>query len=125
MAAVVLGATVIEKHFTLSRADGGVDSAFSMEPAEMRQLVDETERACQALGRIQYGPTDAERASLRFRRSIYIASDMKAGDTLTPENLRVVRPGFGLAPKYYEELLGRRVNRDLKIGDAMKWEFVG
>ena len=125
VAAVALGATVIEKHFTLRRADGGVDSAFSMEPSEMRQLVNETERAWQALGHIQYGPTEEEMGSLRFRRSLYIAADMKAGDVLTPENLRVVRPGFGLPPKYYDEMLGRRVNRDLKMGEAMRWEFVG
>ena len=124
VAAVALGATVIEKHFTLCRADGGVDSAFSMEPAEMRQLVEETERAWQALGCVRYGATDAEQASLRFRRSIYIAADVRSGEVLTPENLRVVRPGFGLAPKYYDELLGRRVNQDLSKGQAMRWDFV-
>jgi len=125
IAAVTLGATVIEKHFTLNRADGGVDSTFSMEPQEMRMLVEETERAWQALGHVQYGPTEAERSSLRFRRSLYIAADVGAGDVLTPGNLRVVRPGFGLAPKYYDGLMGRRVNRDLKMGQALQWEFVG
>ena len=125
VAAVALGATVIEKHFTLSRADGGVDSAFSLEPAEMAALVTETERAWQALGGIHYGPTEAEKPSLRFRRSIYAAADLKTGDILTPENLRIVRPGFGLAPKYYETLLGRRVNRDLAMGTAMAWEYLG
>lgn len=125
VAAVTLGATVIEKHFTLDRADGGVDSTFSMEPAEFRMLVDETERAWRALGGVQYGPTAAERKSLRFRRSLYIAADVAAGEVLTPENLRVVRPGFGLAPKYYDQLIGRRVNRDLTMGSAMQWDFVG
>lgn len=125
VAAVALGATVIEKHFTLRRADGGVDSTFSMEPAEMRALVEETERAWHGIGYIQYGPTEAEMGSLRFRRSLYIAADVKEGDVLTPENLRVVRPGFGLAPKYYDEVLGRRVNRDLKMGEAMRWDFLG
>lgn len=125
IAAVALGATVIEKHFTLSRAEGGVDSAFSMEPAEMAALVTETERAWQALGDIQYGPTEAEKPSLRFRRSIYIAKDVKAGEVLTRENLRVVRPGHGLPPKYYEMLLGRRVNRDLAMGTAMGWGCIG
>ncbi len=124
VASVALGARVIEKHFTLSRADGGVDSAFSMEPDEMTALVSETKRAWQALGRIHYGPTDAEKPSLQFRRSIYIAADTKAGDELTRENLRIVRPGLGLAPKHYESLIGRRVNRDLALGTAMAWEYL-
>lgn len=125
VAAVALGATVIEKHFTLSRAEGGVDSAFSMESAEMAALVTETERAWQALGGIHYGPTAAEKSSVRFRRSIYIAQDVKAGDVLTPENLRVIRPGYGLEPKYYEILLGRRINTDLTKGTAMDWKYIG
>lgn len=95
VAAIALGACFIEKHFTLSRADGGVDSAFSMEPEEMRQLVIETERAWQALGQISYGPGEQESKSLKFRRSLYIAQDMAAGEVLTPENLRIVRPGYG------------------------------
>lgn len=125
VAAVALGATVIEKHFTLRRADGGVDSAFSLEPDELTALVTETERAWQALGHIQYGPTRAEHASLRFRRSIYIAQDIPAGTVLTHENLRVVRPGYGLPPRDYETLLGRRVNRDLTMGTAMQWDYIG
>ena len=125
VAAVALGATVIEKHLTLSRADGGVDSDFSMEPAEMAALVTETERAWQALGGIHYGSTAAEQPSMRFRRSIYIAQDVKAGEPLTRENLRIIRPGFGLEPKHYENLLGRRVNRDLAMGTAMAWAFLG
>jgi len=124
VAAVAYGATVIEKHFTLSRADGGVDSAFSLEPDEMKQLVIETERAWQSLGKIQYGPTEAEKPSLKFRRSLYIAQDMKCGDVLTPENLRIVRPGMGLAPKYYEILLGRRVSRDVKKGEPLQWKII-
>jgi pseudaminic acid synthase len=125
VAAVALGATVIEKHFTLSRADGGVDSAFSMEPAEMAALVAETERAWQALGGVQYGPTEAEKPSMRFRRSLYIAQDVKAGDVLTRDNLRIIRPGLGLAPKYFDTLLGRRVNQDLSMGTAMRWDYLG
>ena len=125
VAAVAHGATVIEKHFTLRRADGGVDSAFSLEPEELKMLVVETERAWQSLGGVFYGPTEAEKASLQFRRSLYIAEDIKAGDELTPKNLRVVRPGLGLPPKYYDVLLGRKVNQDLKRGSAMKWEMVG
>jgi pseudaminic acid synthase len=125
VAAVAHGATVIEKHFTLRRADGGVDSSFSLEPEELRALVVETERAWQSLGRVSYGPGEAEKNSLIFRRSIYIAQDVKAGDVLTSENLRCVRPGMGLPPKYYDVLLGRRVNKDMKKGTPMDWGALG
>ena len=124
VAAVAHGASVIEKHFTLKRTDGGVDSSFSMEPDELRALMIETERAWQSLGRISYGPTDAEKKSLMFRRSLYVAKDMKAGDVFTAENLRVVRPGHGLHPRYYETLLGKGVGRDLRKGDAVEWEML-
>ena len=124
VAAVAHGATVIEKHFTLCRADGGVDSSFSLEPVELRGLVVETERAWQSLGQVSYGPTEAEKKSLLFRRSIYIARDIKAGDMLTSENLRCVRPGMGLQPKYYDLLIGRRVNQDVKKGTPMSLDFV-
>ncbi|MCF3609401.1 pseudaminic acid synthase [Planktothrix agardhii 1033] len=122
VASVALGATVIEKHFTLRRADGGVDSAFSMEPAEMTQLVVESERAWQALGQIQYGFTDAERKSLMFRRSLYVAKDMKAGEVFTPENLKAVRPGLGLPPKYYDVLVGQAVKQDIQRGKPVTWD---
>jgi pseudaminic acid synthase len=125
VAAVAHGATVIEKHFTLRRADGGVDSTFSLEPEELRALVTETQRAWESLGEISYGPGDAEKKSLIFRRSIYIAADLKAGDVLTDTNLRCVRPGLGLPPKFYDELLGRRVNQDVKKGTPMAWKLVG
>ena len=124
IAAVAHGATVIEKHFTLSRADGGVDSRFSLEPDELHTLVIETERAWRSLGQVSYGPGEGESRSLVFRRSVYVAQDLKAGDVLTAENLRCVRPGMGLPPKYYDTLLGRRVNRDCKKGTAMKWELI-
>jgi pseudaminic acid synthase len=124
VAAVAHGATVIEKHFTLNRADGGVDSAFSMEPIEMKQLVIETERAWQSLGKVKYGSTEAEKGSLTFRRSLYIAEDMKKGDVFTEKNLRIVRPGLGLEPKYYEILLGRKVTKNLKKGMAVKWDLI-
>jgi len=124
VAAVAHGATVIEKHFTLRRADGGVDSAFSMEPEEMKQLVIEAERAWQSLGKVTYGPTETEKGSLKFRRSLYIAEDMKKGDVLNKDNLRIVRPGLGLPPKYYEVVLGRKVNRDVKKGTAVEWEMI-
>jgi len=125
VAAVAYGATVIEKHFTLNRADGGVDSTFSMEPDELHSLVLETERAWKSLGKVSYGPTEAEKKSLVFRRSIYIAQDLNAGDVLTPENMRCVRPGMGLSPKYYDILLGRRVNKNVKKGTPMGWGLVG
>ena len=125
VASVALGATMIEKHFTLSRAQGGVDSAFSMEPDEMRVLVAETKRARQALGKVSYGPTEKEEKSLIFRRSLYIVQDMKKGDMLTKENLRAIRPGLGLPPKYYDILLGKRVNKDTKRGTAVSRELVG
>jgi len=124
VAAVALGACLIEKHFTLSRADGGVDAAFSMEPEEMRQLVIETERVWQALGKINYGPGEQESNSLKFRRSLYIAKDMAAGEVLTPENLRIVRPGYGLAPKYYDVLIGKKVKRAAKKGTPFSWDLI-
>ena len=124
VASVALGATVIEKHFTLSRAAGGVDSTFSMEPTEMKMLVEDTRRAWQALGRVHYGPTSAERASTRHRRSIYVAKDLEPGAVLTRENLRCIRPGAGLPTKHYDDLVGRRVNRAVRRGTAMSWSLL-
>jgi len=121
VASVPLGATVIEKHFTLNRADGGVDSTFSMEPTEMAQLVVETERAWQALGQMKYGPSEEEKKSLLYRRSLYIIEDIKSGDDITSENLAIIRPGLGLPPKYYELVLGRKVTKDVKRGTALLW----
>ena len=124
VAAVALGATVIEKHFTLSRAEGGVDSAFSMEPAEMASLVIETERAWQSLGEIQYGPVEDEKESVRYRRSIYVAQDLKAGEILTEQNIRRIRPGLGLAPKYWDLVLGRPVRKAAKRGTPLSWDLI-
>jgi pseudaminic acid synthase len=124
VAAVALGATIIEKHFTLARADGGVDSAFSMEPAEMKALVEESERAWQALGTVHYGPTAAERVAVTRRRSIYLSEDVQAGDRLGPENLRIVRPGHGLEPKYWERIQGRRVRVSASKGTPVTWEWL-
>jgi N-acetylneuraminate synthase len=123
VASVALGATVIEKHFTLARSDGGVDSAFSMEPDEMRSLVTETERAWQALGKVSYGPTEAEKKSLVFRRSLYVVKDLKAGDVLTCDNVRAIRPGYGLAAKYLDVVLGKRVSRDINRGTPVSFEM--
>jgi len=125
IAAVAHGATVIEKHFTLERADGGVDSAFSLEPHELRSLVVETERAWQSLGDICYGPRDAEKSSLVFRRSLYVTVDMQAGDILSNENMRIIRPGNGLEPKYYDVLLGKRLSRAAKRGTPISWDIIG
>lgn len=124
VAAVAHGATVIEKHFTLSRADGGVDSTFSMEPAEMAQLVMETERAWQALGQVSYGPTEKEMKSLVFRRSLYVVKDLKAGEVLTRKNVRAIRPGLGLPPKYLDQVMGKTVKQDVKRGTALAWVHV-
>lgn len=122
VAAVALGAVVIEKHFTLRRSDGGVDSAFSLEPEEFAALRVETERAWQALGQVTYGATSAERKSTQFRRSLYIVRDVRAGEALTLQNVRAIRPGMGLPTKHLEQILGRTVRRDLKRGTPLSWQ---
>ena len=122
VASVALGASVIEKHFTLSRADGGVDSSFSMEPTEMTQLVVEAERAWHALGQVSYGPTLAEKKSIQFRRSLYVVQSLKVGDVLTRENVRAIRPGLGLPTKYLEQVLGKNVKQDIERGTALSWK---
>jgi N-acetylneuraminate synthase len=124
VASVALGASVIEKHFTLRRADGGVDSAFSLEPDEMRALVVETERAWQALGAVSYGPTAAEQKSLQFRRTLYIAKDLRAGDVLDDDSVRAIRPGLGLPPKYLELVRGARVARAVRRGTPLSWDLL-
>ena len=124
VAAVALGATVIEKHFTLKRADGGVDSTFSMEPQELTQLVIETERAWQAMGKIQYGPTEKEKASLVFRRSLYVVNDVKAGAKFTAQNVRAIRPGYGIAPKFYDEVIGKTAKRDITRGTPLSHDLI-
>lgn len=124
VAAVALGASVIEKHFTLSRADGGVDAAFSMEPDELRRLVDESERAWQSLGAVHYGRSASEEKSMVFRRSIYVTADIAAGEKLTPANIRCIRPGAGLPPKYYELVLGRTVKQPVARGTPLSWDLI-
>lgn len=124
VASVAMGATVIEKHFTLNRSDGGVDSTFSMEPEEMHALVIESERAWQSLGHISYGPTEKEKSSLQFRRSLYITEDMLAGEIMTTANLRAIRPGLGLPPKYYSKLLGKCIKSNVKKGTPLSWELL-
>jgi len=124
VASVALGATVIEKHFTLRRADGGVDAVFSMEPEEMARLVVESERAWQALGQVQYGPVMAERASLRFRRSLYVVEDVQAGEIFTEHNIRAIRPGYGLPTKYVNMILGTVATRHVKRGTPLQWDLI-
>lgn len=124
VASIALGGTVIEKHFTLSRAEGGVDSAFSLEPDEMALLVRECNTAWQALGHISYEVAEQEKKSLQFRRSLYIVEDLKKGDVLTEKNVRSIRPGLGLSPKYYDVVLGKRVKCDVKRGTGLSWDVI-
>lgn len=124
VASVALGATVIEKHFTLSRAEGGVDAAFSLEPVEMAQLVRECRTAVLALGAVSYERAEQEQKSLQFRRSLYVVEDMKAGDVFTEKNLRRIRPGMGLSPKYYDIILGKKANCNITRGTAVQWDLI-
>jgi len=124
VAAVALGATVVEKHFTLDRNDGGVDSSFSLEPHEFKSLTEETLSAWQSLGQISYGPTKAEEKSVKGRRSLYIAQDVQAGEILTPENVRSIRPGSGLAPKFMDIVLGMPISCDVTKGTPLSWDLL-
>jgi N-acetylneuraminate synthase len=125
VAAVALGATVVEKHFTLARADGGVDASFSLEPNELAALVTETERAWQGMGQVRYGVQSAqERQSLAFRRSLYVVRDLAAGETLTADAVRAIRPGFGLPPKHLEAVIGRRVRQAVPRGTPLAWDLL-
>lgn len=124
IASIALGARVIERHFTLNRKEGGVDSAFSLEPAEMLQLVEEATRAWQALGDVRYGATASEQKSMVFRRSLYVVRDLKIGDVLTRENIRSIRPGLGLPPKYIDVILGKQVKANIKRGTPLSWDLL-
>lgn len=124
VASVALGATVIEKHFTLRRSDGGVDAAFSLEPDELASLVVESQRAAEAVGEIRYGPCPDEQKSLQFRRSLYVTRDLRAGEVLSLDNVRAIRPGLGLAPKFLEVIIGRHVTRDVKRGAPVVWDIL-
>lgn len=124
LTAVAFGAVLIEKHFTLSREDGGVDSQFSMEPEEMEQLVKESKRSWQSLGHIKYGATEAEKKSIQFRRSLYIVEDIKKGDILNMENVRSIRPGYGLPPKELPKIIGKRVKASATRGTALAWDII-
>lgn len=124
LAAIALGATVIEKHFTLCREDGGVDADFSMEPGELKMLATESERAWQALGAISYGPSDSEKNSMKHRRTLYVAEDIKCGEAFSRKNLRAIRPGLGLPTKYLDHLLGKKAKRDIKKGTPVSWDII-
>jgi len=124
VAATALGACAIEKHFTLSRADGGHDSAFSLEPEELKRLVEDTRTAFQALGRVNYERKESEKGNVSFRRSLYAVKDIAAGEELTPENVRSIRPGYGLAPKHYDAVLGRRAKVDIPRGTPLAWDLL-
>ena len=124
VAAIALGARVIEKHFTLRRADGGVDSAFSLEPAELKSLVIESERALLALGNVQYGVQNSETKSKLFKRSIYVAKDIKAGEVLTRDHIKIIRPDLGLSPRYYDLVIGRQVKKDISAGTPLSFDLI-
>ncbi|MFM7725575.1 MAG: pseudaminic acid synthase, partial [Flavobacteriales bacterium] len=124
LAAVGLGVRVIEKHFTLSRADGGVDSAFSMEPSEMKALVDESLKAYQSLGKVQTNVQVVEEKSLLFKRSIYASKDIAAGENLSDTNLKIIRPALGLAPKHWEEVCGKKALVAIKAGQPLSWDII-
>jgi sialic acid synthase SpsE len=123
-AGVALGAKVIEKHLTLRRSDGGADGAFSMEPEEFKEMVDNIRKIEKALGKVTYDLTDKQKAQRTYARSLFISKDMKAGDTFTPENLRSVRPGYGLHTKHYEEILGKKITKDANLGTPLSWDLV-
>lgn len=124
VAAVALGARVLEKHFTLRRADGGVDSSFSLEPEELKNLVIESERAFLAMGKVNYILSEKEQKSLQYKRSLYVVEPMKAGDVFSEKNVRSIRPSNGLHTRYYDEILGKTTTQDIEAGTALGWELV-
>lgn len=124
VASIALGGCVVEKHFTLRRADGGPDSAFSLEPEEFTALVEDSKRAWRSLGCATYDLQGCEAGSIQFRRSLFVVRDIAAGEEITRENIRSIRPGHGLAPKYLPDMLGRKAKRDLKRGEPLDWDFV-
>jgi len=125
VAAVALGARVLEKHFTLRRADGGVDSSFSLEPEELKNLVIESERAFLSMGKVNYILSEKEQKSLQYKRSLYVVEPMKAGDVFSEKNVRSIRPSNGLHTRYYDEILGKTATQAIEAGTALSWELVG
>lgn len=124
VASVVLGACLIEKHVTMDRNGGGADDSFSLEPKELAQLCKDSKTAWQSLGHVNYERTEAEKGNVKFRRSLYVVKDIAEGEEFTPENVRSIRPGFGLAPKYYDEIIGKKCNVSINKGSPLKKEFV-
>ena len=124
LAAVALGAVLIEKHFTLDRNDGGIDSAFSMEPSELKELVEQSGRAWSALGGVTYVRSEQETASSLYRRSLFAVEDIRAGEKFTPDNVRAIRPGAGLSPKHYDEIIGGEAKCDISKGTPLSWDVV-
>lgn len=121
---VAMGASIIEKHFTMDRGGGGPDDSFSLEPADLAALCKDCKIAWSALGHVNYGRKSSEQGNVKFRRSLYIVKDMQVGDVLTPVNLRSIRPGFGLPPKFLDELLGKKINRHLLAGTPMSLDYL-
>ena len=124
IASVAFGATVIEKHLTLDRDDGAVDSAFSIEPDELRSLVIESKRAQESIGEVKFGPSKEEIDSLKFRRSIYISKNISKGEVLSKDNIRIIRPGLGIKPKNFEKVLGRKIRIDCSKGTPLSWDII-
>ena len=124
IAAISHGASIIEKHFTVDKEEGGVDAAFSLDSDELNNLVQESERAWKSLGTVKYGPTEDEKQSLIFRRSIYVSENMHKGEILTENKIRIIRPGLGLSPKYYDILIGKKINKDVKKGTPFDWSLI-
>ena len=125
VAAVTLGACIIEKHLTLSRADRGPDSAFSLEPEEFRMMVDAVRFAEKALGEVSFGPSEREQASLKFRRSLFVVEEVKSGEPFTEKNVRSIRPGHGLHTRHLPQVLGRRAVCDIERGTPLHWDLIG
>ncbi len=124
VASVALGACLIEKHVTLDRNGGGADDSFSLEPQELTQLCEDSKTAWQAMGKVNYERTEAEKGNVKFRRSLYVVCDIAAGEKLTADNVRSIRPGFGIAPKYYEEVLGRKAKQPISRGTALTFDLI-
>jgi len=124
VSSVALGACLIEKHVTLDRSGGGADDSFSLEPAELRALCDDTKIAWEAIGDVNYERTEAERGNVKYRRSLYVVEDIKAGEEFTPDNVRSIRPGFGLAPKFIDDVIGKYAKVDIKRGTAASWNLI-
>jgi N-acetylneuraminate synthase len=124
VASVALGACLIEKHVTMDRSSGGADDSFSLEPEELAQLCKDSKTAWAALGNVNYERTEAEKGNVKFRRSLYVVQDIVAGEVISHDNMKSIRPGFGLAPKYLDEVLGKRVVRDTPRGTALSFELL-